>query len=366
MINMDNNVQEFVNSVSENELEAFLKKTNSNFSMDTNTEKVTIDYSWVSKVEDCLPNIDAIIRNPRKFLIQEEEVTIVEKTKKVTKETIKHLTQNTNFIQDVTKDGEVKPKKLLNVYKEDTFDIYENRFFYTLLKRLVSFLDYQMKIKDDESYFAKARNVNFSAETYQLSENVKLNVTLETNHKKNIDSDTSNYKKRIRAIAITLYEFMDTPFVKSLRQASPVKNPIRRTNLILKDPNFRKCLDLWEFLDKYEAGKIVKKVNTNEKSVSDIIKNRYLYSYFLDYLALDFELNNSFQELYEMYLKRSIDECLNNMDMTDREYKILVDKNLKEVRKKQNKIKNDINKCYKLFIDTNNLNMNKNVDILGL
>ena len=56
-------------------------------------------------------------RNPRRFIIQEEDVVIVEKIKRISQETIKHLAQHSENINDLDQNGEVVPKKLLNVSK---------------------------------------------------------------------------------------------------------------------------------------------------------------------------------------------------------------------------------------------------------
>ena len=112
---MNNQLQDFIVNIDQADFNSFLKRSKSDFLLSTNVEEVKIDYSWVSFVESILPHIDNIVRNPRRFLIQEEDLNIVEKTKKVTQETIKHLATHSSLIQDVDDNGDVKPKKLLNV-----------------------------------------------------------------------------------------------------------------------------------------------------------------------------------------------------------------------------------------------------------
>ena len=70
----------------------------------------------IKEIEDAIPSIDSIIMNPRRFIVQEEDVVRIEKTKKVTLESIKDLAIHTNYIQEVDEDGFVKPIKLLNVF----------------------------------------------------------------------------------------------------------------------------------------------------------------------------------------------------------------------------------------------------------
>ena len=59
--------------------------------------------------------------------VYEEIILDIEKTKKVTIESIKHLAKHTNFISEYKEEEDfIKPSKLLNVLKEETFNTYEN------------------------------------------------------------------------------------------------------------------------------------------------------------------------------------------------------------------------------------------------
>ena len=63
----------------------------------------------------------------------------VELARKVTVESVIHLTQHTNFIQKIDENGDVKPSKILNINREESLDTYENRFIFTLLNNLRNF-----------------------------------------------------------------------------------------------------------------------------------------------------------------------------------------------------------------------------------
>ncbi len=136
---MDDKIQEFIAEIDEKELEQFLKKIHSSITVQTEVEKVISDTSWISMIEESIPYLDDIIRNPRRFIMQEENIVPIEKAKVVTEESIKHLAQNTKLIQDVDEDDNVVPLKLLNVYREETVDLYENRFIKSLVDNLYNF-----------------------------------------------------------------------------------------------------------------------------------------------------------------------------------------------------------------------------------
>ena len=108
----------------------FLNNMNSILSVKTDYEKKEYDYKWIDMIDETLPYLDNILRNPKRFIINEEEVVQVEKSKKVTVESIIHLTQHTNYIQKIEDNGDVKPSKILNINKEESLDTYENRFIF--------------------------------------------------------------------------------------------------------------------------------------------------------------------------------------------------------------------------------------------
>ena len=79
----------------------FLNKLNSTLNVKTNHDLKELDYEWIDIIEDTLPYLDNILRNPKRFIINEEEIVKVELARKVTVESVIHLTQHTNFIQKI-------------------------------------------------------------------------------------------------------------------------------------------------------------------------------------------------------------------------------------------------------------------------
>src|SRR5574344_2285962 len=138
-------VTDLLNTTEEPRLDTFKKNISS-------TALVNLDYTkngnteWLDIFEDTLPDLDTILRNPNRFIINEEEVVKIEQARRVTVESIKHLSQNTNLIQDIDKKtGDVKPSKILNVNKEESFETYENKFIYSLIQNMKFFLSRKEK-----------------------------------------------------------------------------------------------------------------------------------------------------------------------------------------------------------------------------
>ena len=83
------------------------------------------DDTWLVKMEETVKYLDNILRNPNRFIVNEEEIVKIELARRITVDSIKHLSRNTNFIQDFNqKTGEVRPSKILNINKEETFKNY--------------------------------------------------------------------------------------------------------------------------------------------------------------------------------------------------------------------------------------------------
>ena len=157
---MNNEIGLLVQDLPQEDADRYIKETKSNFDAKHNIQEIEIDYSWVDTIEEAIPAIDNIIRNPRRFIVSEEDVVRIEKTKKISLESIKDLAVHTNYIQEVDDDGFVKPIKLLNIFKEETIDLYENRFIYTLITTLNRFVEEQLTYKEQSADNTNEKKLN--------------------------------------------------------------------------------------------------------------------------------------------------------------------------------------------------------------
>ena len=57
-----------------------------------------MSFEWVDEIENACPFIDIIIRRPKLTLIQEENVRLIEKTKRINVSSIKNLAKHTEYI----------------------------------------------------------------------------------------------------------------------------------------------------------------------------------------------------------------------------------------------------------------------------
>ena len=124
----------------------FSENINSSLRVKTAYDRVNTSFEWLEIMEETIRYLDNILRNPNRFIINEEDIVKIELARRVTVESIKHLSKNTNLIQDYNKEtGDVRPSKILNINKEESFDTYENRFIYSLIKNMKFFIERKKK-----------------------------------------------------------------------------------------------------------------------------------------------------------------------------------------------------------------------------
>ena len=271
-------IVDYINELNQEKITKFLETTKSDITIKNHTQKQVSDTSWIDMVEECIPYLDNIIRNPRRFIVQEENIVPIEKAKVVTEESIRHLAQNTNLIQEIHDDGTVIPLKLLNVYREETIDLYENRFIKSLVDNLYTFVQNKLGESNQRS-FAKIKNVvTYEAEQKDNKSSYKINLNIESNFEDEVDAskDGHSLEERIAHIRDVIGAFRGSTFIKSLKESSPVRSPIRKTNVILKEPNFIKALELWEYLEKNNIKPMTSIIDEDVESKDNNVKNKFI------------------------------------------------------------------------------------------
>ncbi len=353
---MREDLREYLDNLNYTNINDFIDGTNSKFLVNKNVNKVTIDLSWLEKIEQAIPYLDNIIRNPRKFITQEEDIVKVEKAKKVTKETVKHLAQHTSYIQGMDEDGLIRPIKVLNIRREETVELYENRFIYTLINNLHRFLREQSKIEDFDSRILTTREFEYVSKTKINNENVQTNVKISTEKKEIIENSLGkkrNNKERILYLREVVSGFMNSSFFKSISGASPVKSPIRKTNVILKDQNFKKALELWEFLEKFQYDNPVKTDELKTDETKNVSKYNLDFANYINYNNIHEKVvyENTSEEKIKNYIGALVNELVLKNKLTDAEFKRILFNEIKLAKAKKNKIYNKVKKVFERYFE---------------
>ena len=213
-----------------------------------------VDEEWISVIEDSLDAINGIIEKPRRFITTEEEVVPVSLAKKISADSVRHLSQNTQFLAP-SDDGGVHPTKILNVNMAETYDLYENRFVYHLIQRLLTFVDKRTDVifwstgNEIRNRFTMHSKIGDAYE--EIEYNVEMTVKDRQNFAEN-DADNMDTFMRIDRVRRLVMALRGSSFCQIMKGCSAVHSPIQRTNLIMKDPNYRKCFQLWQFMERYD------------------------------------------------------------------------------------------------------------------
>ncbi|MBR4800151.1 MAG: DUF2357 domain-containing protein [Clostridia bacterium] len=268
-----------------------------------------ISIDWIDTIDEILPNLDTIVRNPRKFIVQEEDIVDVSLARSISTESVKYLAQHTNMISKVDKDGSVTPSKILNITKEESFEIYENRFIYTLLLKLKDFVTMRYdKIKRasaTQDVLDLEIESRFNLPSKKITYRTEYLAQLSFDEVMRLDPDTLTKIERVAKIDRIITDFLSSSFAKSMRNSAPVRPPIMRTNVILKEPNFKKALTLWQFIETYNA--------TAGFSTSDEVEEIPIEN-------ADTERLRNMVTLNTMLFESIYDQFETDMDMEDKEF----------------------------------------------
>ena len=213
-----------------------------------------VDERWLTVVEEGIESIFNIVDKPRRFIATSEEVVPVALAKKITADSVRHLSQNTQFIAS-NEAGEIQPTRILNVTTEESYDLYENRFVYHLIQRLFAFVDKRTDIifwsTGDETCNVMSMESKIDDAYEEISYKVEMTII---NRQSYVENDTDNmelFKRldRVRRMSRTLRA---SSFCDIMNGCAKVRSPIQRTNLMMKDPDYRACYKLWQFIEGYD------------------------------------------------------------------------------------------------------------------
>lgn len=213
-----------------------------------------VDEQWLNVVEEGISAIFNIVDKPRRFITTSEEVVPVALAKKITADSVRHLSQNTQYI-NTNAAGEIQPIHILNVTTEESYDLYENRFVYHLIQRLFAFVDKRTDVifwaTGDETCNVMSMESKVDDAYEEISYKVEMTIKNRQSLVENDEDNMDIFKRidRVRRLSRTL---RTSSFCDLMNGCARVRSPIQRTNLMMKDPDYRKCYQLWQFIESYD------------------------------------------------------------------------------------------------------------------
>lgn len=244
------------------------------------TNEKVIDMDWVIAIEETLPYIQKAIEEQHRFIKQAENVVRIKKA-----------------------------KKILTVEREEGFAIYENRVLLTLIHKALMFVDDKYsKMKDVPNDSYNNITMNRHLELSQQKLDFSVNYVNENHESLAEDLDVEDIESlsdfdRIRRIRQGLNECLATPLMKEIAKEPQVKPPLTQTNLLKENPNFKKAVELWSFLDTYKKqGFELVGEEYNGKMTDENKEDVYLameFQHFMMSITTNPALRKMLQEKYE-------------------------------------------------------------------
>ena len=279
------------------------------------------DEECLKKIEDGLLAIDTIVRNPKQFLRVDEEIIPIELAKKVNQDSIKHLSSHSHLINRVEDDGMVMPTRILTGLKDDTINLYENRFVRSLIINLVTFFDRRFsEILDDVDFSSmiKLDNKNmFTVKNSQINLDISMMVVTDNFNKDDI-MKMDEVIRRVGWIKHTLAKLYDSDFMKKLRDAKMVVGEIKRTNTIKNHPDYNICYHLWNYIMSYQGMVLDFRVEEIPIELSTKYKKKMSKALMYFYSAIDACQRDN--EKYSEAIKKSW-----NLNIRQRKVKLIKD-----------------------------------------
>lgn len=345
------------NNMGNTDKKKFTTSIESKLNVSKKLNQGTYDDEWLSKMENTVKYLDNILRNPNRFIINEEEIVKIELARRITVDSIKHLSKNTNLISKFDpKTDEIKPSKILNINKEESFNTYENRFIYTLINNMKMYID-RKKTETIEDNFKK-QVIKFDYTASAAIDKEKINITIQMNDDLDDKNDKeNNISARIKKLEDRITDLCSTPTYKDIARlhVSPVVSPIKKTNLILKNVNFQYALDLWNYMQSHMDPS--SKTEKFDKNYEDKGKLRKMMndSFMLNYLimkSMDSDDAPAKEELQNKIAANTINQLLNlSENLTAEEIMKLIGDEYVKVKYKKILNTSEVAKKYKEAIE---------------
>ena len=244
--------------------------------------------------------------------------------------------------------------------EQESFAVYENRVLLILIHKALMFVDDKYsKMKDVPNDSYNNITMNRHLELNQQKLDFSVNYVNENHESLAEDLDVEDIESlsdfdRIRRIRQGLNECLATPLMKEIAKEPQVKPPLTQTNLLKENPNFKKAVELWNFLDTYKKqGFEIVGEEYNGKMSDENKEDVYLameFQHFMMSITTNPALRKMLQEKYE-------EENAIAKEESDRPEKVkgmVLEAQIEAVRKEETEIRlKEIREREKQILDLN-------------
>ncbi|MBQ7035796.1 MAG: DUF2357 domain-containing protein [Clostridia bacterium] len=324
-----------------------IQKAENEFQFSNRRCEKVIDPKWVDAIDEALTGFQNIISNPRNVIKEEELVVNVAYAKKGGSDVVRHLAQHGNLVSSYDYDThEVKPNKLMQKLRDDSADLYENRFVYTVLESAHHFVRIRYEALFDAMGDEFGAKLKMQSDLDCASETIHFDMFMHIKEKESvleIDEKSGDMLASVARLYRVLTMFMATPFAQQMARLPRVKGTIVKTNVLKKNTDYKAINKLWEFLKQYDdVGYAVKVTEQNpaisEQFQQDLFHNiMYHYIVLKGYLEAEEDrripapLKQRKRTLKPKFIREIVEELTEDYDLPDIEVrKVLIEELTKE------------------------------------
>lgn len=244
--------------------------------------------------------------------------------------------------------------------EQESFAIYENRVLLTLIHKALMFVDDKYsKMKDVPNDSYNNITMNRHLELNQQKLDFSVNYVNENHESLAEDLDVEDIESlsdfdRIRRIRQGLNECLATPLMKEVAKEPQVSSPLTQTNLLKENSNFKKAVELWNFLDTYKKqGFELVGEEYNGKMTDENKEDVYLameFQHFMMSITTNPALRKMLQEKYEEENALAKEES----DRPEKVREMALEAQIEAVRKEETEIRlKEIREREKQILDLN-------------
>ena len=212
-----------------------------------------IDEEWIKIIEEGLVHVEKAINEERQFIRKEGEVVPIEKIKRVSTETVRHLAKHSNLITREPEPGDdVLPEKLYMSENLSDYAVYENRFLYMLLCYTRDFINVRL---DKILEFGKTCRI-----TMKTGKNTRIgkkfiqyqsSLFYEDKDDRLGNEEQNKLVERIETAQRLTVALLLTPLMREVSKAPMLSPPITRTNVLRMNVHFKAALEMYGKLTAY-------------------------------------------------------------------------------------------------------------------
>lgn len=306
-----------------------------------------VDLNWVDQIERVLPAMQNIIANPRNMIREEELIVNAAIAKRAGSDVVRHLTQHAAFVEDYDQEsGDVRPTKLMQKIRDDSEELYENRLVFTTMEMAFHFV----KIRHDALFEAMSdefgAKLKVNSDMQSATEMVHLEMFLHIKEMESaIDADQRNADtfNRISRIYRLLATFMNSTFAKQMAKVPRVKGNIVKTNVLKKNPDYRRVAQLLEFLRTYDQIGYSIRVIEQAPQINETFQRDIFHNILFNYMILKGYLQDESDRVVPVagkehrrtlkpkFIRQIVEELTEDYDLPDVEIrKVLIEQLTKE------------------------------------